>query len=342
MLIVEKVEGGVAQIMMDETMNFIDNPEESGTKEKIIEAQELMESSKEMVSEIDSQIEECKVGISQAADDFNVVKRAFMNETFKTSEELLEKVGVEDILSNISHEPFELFVDSTIGDELSIDYISSGRFSGMILSFFAGLLTFSLWVYLAIKNLNLSVDKVSFQGNESYIDAVLLWIGGGFMGMKGHSMLGALILGFSVLVVVWLVYAMRVHFKAHKNLRIAKKTYVESKEYTFSKDECKKEMLKVDKHLRESIVVIDNITFILNEQNAILQRIVHIEGIYDEEKGYHPNSKKVMRETQRVIKSAETLLNTPITKNGKINPQSQQALASSSAVYADFIARIYD
>jgi len=334
----EKIEGGVQRIMMDEDMDFIDSTE--STKNKIIEAQELIESSKELVDEVDFEVEECKVCVSKAAEDFDTQKRIFINETLKVSEELLEKVGFE-CANNESSEPFELSIDSAFEGNLSIDYISSGRFTGMILAIIASGLTLFGWIYLASQKLNIPLENLSLKAIETNINTVLIWIGGGIFDMEGHAMIGALIIGFSILLMAWFVYAIRVHFKAHKNLRIAKRAYVESKEYSLSQDECKKEILKVDGHLRESIVSIENFGIILNEQNAILKRVVHIEGIASEDHRYHPNSTRVMRETQRVMKSIETLLNTSITKNGKLNLESQKALSISKAVYEDFIARIY-
>ena len=325
--------------MSNEDMNFIDNPK--GTKDKIVEAQELIRDSKDLVSEVDSAIEECQLGVSKAANDFDTQKRAFLNKTFRSSEELLKKVGVKYGINKSLHEPFELSVNSSV-DNLEIEYITSGRFTGMLLALLVALLTFFGWIYFATKQLNISLDNITLNFIEKNMDAVLTWIGGGIVGIDGHPMVGALILGFSALIMAWIVYALRIYFKTDRNLRLAKKAYIESKAYSFSKDECKKEMLRVDAHLREAIISIENFTVILGEQNGILKRIVYVEGIVNEDKDYHPSSKKIMRETEKIMKSIETLLNTSITKDGKLNPQSQKALAISKAVYAEFVGRIYD
>jgi len=49
-----------------------------------------------------------------------------------------------------------------------------------------------------------------------------------------------------------------------------------------------------------------------------------------------------MRETEKIMRGIEKLLNTAITKNGKLNFQSVQALNNARAIYADYLARIYD
>ena len=325
--------------MTNEDMNFIDNRE--GAKDKIVEAQELIRDSKDLVSEVDSSVQECQLGVSKAADDFDTQKRAFFNKTFKSSEELLKKVGIEYGTNKSLHEPFELSVNSSV-ENLEIEYISSGRFTGMLLALITAMLTFFGWIYFSTKQLNISLENITLQSIESNMNAVLTWIGGGVIGVHGHPMVGALVLGFSGLIMAWIVYAVRVHFKTHKNLRVAKKAYIESRAYSFSKDECKKEMLRVDAHLREAIISIENFTVVLREQNGILKRIVYVEGSVNEDKDYHPSSKKIMRETEKIMNSIETLLNTSVTKEGTLNPESQKALSVSKAVYAEFVGRIYD
>ncbi len=325
--------------MTTEDMNFIDNRE--GAKDKIVEAQELIRDSKDLVSEVDSLVQECQLGVSKAADDFDTQKRNFLNKTFKSSEELLKKVGIEYGTNKSLHEPFELSVNSSV-ENLQIEYISSGRFTGMLLALITAIFTFFGWIYLSMKYLNISVENITLKSIETNMDAVLTWIGGGVIGVDGHPMVGALVLGFSTLIMAWIVYAVRVHFKTYKNLRVAKKAYIESRAYSFSKDECKKEMLRVDAHLREAIISIENFTIILAEQNAILKRIVYVEGTVNEDKDYHPSSKKNMRETEKVMKSIDSLLNTSVTRDGALNPESQKALAIAKAVYAEFVGRIYD
>ena len=338
----DKIDVGVTrEIMMNEDMQFIDNPD--GVKNKITEAQELIANSKDLVSEVDSAVQECQLGVSKAADDFDIQKRNFINKIFKSSQELLKKIGIDYGINGRVKEPFELSVD-TNANNIEIEYISSGRFTGMLLAITLAMVTFVTWIYIALKELNIPIDKktLNLEFVEMHMDSVLTWIGGGVVGMRGEPMVGGLILGFSALIVAWIVYAMRIHFKAHKNLRVAKKAYIESQAYSSSKDECKKEMLRVDAHLRDAIISIENFTIMLNEQNSILKRIVYVESVANEDKNYHPSSKKVMRETEKLMRSIEALLNTSITKDGKLNPQSEKVLAIAKAVYADFTARIYD
>ena len=312
-------------------------------KSDLLEAKELIENSKELVSKAETEVNECKIEVSTAAKEFDEAKRNFNNTTFKSSEILLEKLGF-DYSSYDEIEPFELSIDENDGESFSVKDISTGRFSGLILALLVALATVGGLVYLALTKLNINIDPKTLtpQTALEQINPVLTWIGtiGGNTG--GNMMIGAIILGFSGLIMAWLVYAIRVNMKAKKNLHTAKEILEKSKEYCVSKEDCKKEMKKVDAHLREATKEVSNFETILNEKVATLKRVLHIEGAYDEDKEYHPSSKKAMRETEKIMQGIENLLNTSVTKEGKVNIQSIQALNNAKAIYSDYLARIYD
>ena len=311
-------------------------------KSKLVEAKELIDSSKDLVQQADLQVEECKVGVSKAAENFDDAKRNFNVVTFQHCENLLAKSGFEYSSFDTENEPFELNIDENHEHDFSVKSLSTGRFTGLILAIIVATLTLIAWIYLAVSKLNINPANISPDTAVTHVNPVLNWIGtlGGNTG--GGMIVGALILGFSALIMAWVVYAIRVNSKSNKNLRLAKDMYTKSEEYCMSKEECKREMLKVDEHLREATSEIGNFEMILNEQASVLKRVIHVEGVYDEEKEYHPTSKKTMRETEKVMRGVEKLLNTAITKNGKLNFKSVQALSNSRAIYADYLARIYD
>jgi len=315
---------------------------ESQTKKsKLAEAKALIESSKELVSKADSEVAECKVGVSEAAEAFDSAKRTFNNVTFHNAESFLEKMGFE-YSSFDEDDAFELALDEEESEDFSVENLSTGRFTGLILAIITALATLFAWVYLASQKLNIDLDGMNVESAKEQVNPILNWIGGDMIGANSNMMIGAIVLGFSALIMAWLVYAIRVSLKARKNLRIAKETYEKSAEYCMTKEECRREMKRVDAHLREATVEIGNFETVLDEQFSTLKRILHVEGSYEEDKEYHPTSKKTMRETEKVMRGAEKLLNTAITKDGKLNFQSIQALSNARAIYSDYLGRIYD
>jgi len=307
-------------------------------KSKLAEAESLIETSKELVNKVESEVTECKIGTSEAAKKFDVVKRTFKNTTLKSADTLLKKVGFEYITYEEA-EAFELSIDGNSEKNFSVKSLSSGRFTGLLLAMLIALLTVAAWVYIAMTKLNIDPRSLTPESAMSQVNPTLEWIGG----LVGGTMsIGALILGLSALIMAWLVYALRMSLKGKKNLRLAQETFLQSNEYCTIQTECQKEMKKIDNHLREATDEIGNLTTILNEHAATLKRVIHVEGIYEEDKEYHPSSKKVMRETEKIMRAAESLLETAITQEGKLNFQSVQALNSAKDIYAEYLSRIYD
>lgn len=310
-------------------------------KNKLAEADALIGSSQELVAKAESEVAECKVGISEAAENFETAKQTFMDTTFASSEIELEKLGFEYTTFE-EGASFELAIDPSNNEKFSVQNLSSGRFTGLILALMAALITVAGWIFLAMTKLGIDPNSLDLQSATEQVNPILTWIGGEMFAANGNMMVGAVIVGFSALIMAWLVYAIRISLKGTKNLRLAQETFEKSNEYCMSQEDCKQEMKKVDAHLREVTQEIGNFDMILNEQLSVLKRIMHVEGAYDEEKEYHPSSKKVMRETEKIMRGAEHLVSTAITEDAKLNFQSVQALNSARGIYAEYLGRIYD
>jgi len=308
------------------------------TKSKYAEAEALIETSKELVNKVDLEVSKCKIGISEAAKKFDKVKRTFKNTILKSADILLGKVGYEYITYEEA-EAFELSLDGDSEEKFLVENLSSGRFTGLLLAMLVAFLTVAIWVYIAIRKLNIDPRSLTPKSAMLQVNPMLEWIGG-LVG--GTVNIGALILGLSALIMGWLVYALRMHLKGKKNLVLAKDIFEKSNEYYITREVSQREMKKVDKHLRDVTTEMDNLTTILNEHAATLKRVIHVEGIYEEDKEYHPSSKKVMRETEKIMRAAESLLETAITQEGKLNFQSVQALNSAKDIYTEYLSRIYD
>jgi len=308
------------------------------SKSKHAEAEALIETSKELVNRVDSAVTECKIGTSEAAKKFDKVKRTFKNTTLKSADTLLEKVGYEYITYEEA-ESFELSIDGDSEERFLVENLSSGRFTGLLLAMLVAFLTVTIWVYIAMRKLNIDPRSLTPESAMLQVNPTLEWIGG-LVG--GTISVGALILGLSALIMAWLVYTLRMSLKGKKNLLLAKDIFEKSNTYCITQEVSQREMKKVDNHLREVTTEMDNLTTILNEQSATLKRVIHVEGLYEAEKEYHPSSKKLMRETEKIMRVAESLLETAITKEGKVNFESVQALNSAKSIYAEYLSRIYD
>ena len=325
-------------ISLEEKMSNL--KEEKPKVSKVQEVKELMESSEKCVAEVDSTMRKAKGMILKTASQFDELKRTFHHTTFKNTEELLEKIGADNLLLQ-GDESFELSLNQSDKNYFNMRTIYTGRFTGIVLALFSFLVTIVLWLYFATKSLNIDSKSFTFANFKEEAIPLLDWIGGGIINIEGTATMGAFVLGLSGLFVASIVYAVRVSMKANKNLRVAKKTFSETAQYTYTQEESKSEMKIIELHLDGINQQIQNFNVLLDEKNAVLKRILYIEGQKDTLLEYHHNSKIIIRDTERLVNTIERLLTTSITKEGRLNPQSVQALSTADAVYEDFIAKEY-
>jgi len=142
-------------------------------------------------------------------------------------------------------------------------------------------------------------------------------------------------------IIGWIVYKIRVSLIENANFRVANETFEKSNLYVENQKEAKSEMERIDAHIVAIIPIIENYRVLLDEQNAKLQRVLHIEGIKKDSSEYHSSSIDTMKETDLLMERVEALVLTPITKDGKLNDDSVSALHEAKSVSDYFVSKIY-
>ena len=234
--------------------------------------------------------------------------------------------------------PFEISLGIT-NDDIRVKNINSGGFSGFLLALFAFLSVVGAWFYFVSRELGFELTS-SIINNQEEQNRVFEWIAG-LTDLEIDARMGVAIIAITALFVAWAIYKIRVSTKENKNFKIANETFQKSNIYVEHQEEAKTEMERIDKHIVKIIPVIENYKVLLDEQNAKLQRVLHIEGFKDENNQYHISSIDSMKESELLMDRVERLLTTPITKNGKLNEDSLLALVEAQSVYDYFISKIY-
>ena len=80
---------------------------------------------------------------------------------------------------------------------------------------------------------------------------------------------------------------------------------------------------------------------IIDEQNAKLKRVLHVEGKLEDVNDYHTNSKHLMSEIVNLMKRAERLASIPVSKEGRLNEASVNAYREAKALYDSYITQVY-
>jgi len=322
-----------------------DSNEEVVIEEKIVQpknkndqSKKLMKESEKLISKADEDIKSTKESVSQSVNKFEELKGTLLNTTFTQSQILLEKTSYEYSKAE-SDDPFEISLAAR-GEDVSVSNISSGAFTGLILGLIVALATVAGWIYFATTKLGVALTPALIE-NQTDQTTLFTWIGGGMTGGVGNPMFGMATVGISALVLGFMVYKLRVSMKENKNFKVANETFEKSNLYVQNQKETKTEMQKIDDHVQEIIPVIENYKILLEEQNAKLQRVVHVEGILDENSEYHPSSIATMQDSERMMERIEELLTIPVTKEGQLNDASRQSLFEAKSVYDYYISKIY-
>ena len=338
--LVEEIESATKESEVVELEEKIEEKVEKVKKSlsKNDEAKALMKSVENLVSKADKDVKELEDIVAEDVEEFKSRKELLAESTLVETKELLEKANYE-YSEDEETEPFELSLGST-KEKIDIKNISSGYFTGFILAIVGMLATVATWVFFAAKKTGtvLTPDKLP---EQNALDAMFTWIGGGMTGSTGNALFGMITVALTTLFVGFLIYKMRVVMKESKNFKVANKAFEKSHTYVEEQKESMSEMEKIDAHIIETTPLIDSYTIILNEQNAKLKRILHVEGTSEYDSEYHPNSQHTMDEAVNLMKRAERFINTSVSKDGRFNEESVVAYREAKALYESYIAQTY-
>jgi len=306
-----------------------------GTKNE--QAKELMQNSSEIISEVDSDVRVIRESIYEDTSIFEDAKSTLLNTTITQSQSLLNKVSYD--YANIEQEePFEISL-GTKGKNVKVEDVKSGAFSGFLLAIISMFAIVGAWIYFATQKLGIALTPELITNQESQLSIFKLI--GGMTGSDVDPSFGMIIVGVTSLLVGWIVYKFRVSTKENKNLRVANETFEKSNIYVEHQKEAKTDMERIERHIVEVIPVIEDYRVLLDEQNAKLQRVLHVEGIKEDSGEYHSSSIDSMKETDLLMERVEALVSTPITKDGKLNDASVVALSEAKSVSEYFVSKIY-
>jgi len=297
----------------------------------------LIKKAKHIVHDAEAQMEACKLLLSDDLKEFEDAKTSLKNGGMEESEELLDTLGFD---KDEADEPEEVIVFEA-KEEVSPVYIrdvSSGKFTGFLLALIFGVATLLGLVYVATQKLGIPLDLHKIPTAETR-NSVLSWFGS-LVGMN-DPMVGGAMLAVVVLLVMWIVYAIRVSVRASSNLEFAKEQLKQAEEYASLKGTCKDEMDKVDAHIKDAIEVMKTYEVIFNEQKGKLRRIQHIEQSGQESPEYHEKSLKEMEDTYDLIKAMKDFLNMPMSEEGKLSGKSTLFLYRAKNRLEKMIDKLY-
>jgi len=316
---------------------------------KNAQAKKLIEESRELISTIDDEIYETQSVVEDNISALKEVKSELTNVTIAHSRVLLGKVN-HPYTEDDDFTPFE--VDMGVSpEEVTVKNIGSGWFSGLILAILGIIATAIAWLFASskvtgepfvldkiLKDESFTLDKVLsgefFTMDKMPSETLFSWIG-------GDAQIGMGVMGVTSLLVGYLIYKLRTSLKQNKNLKSASSIFEASNNYVNTQKESKAEMIRIDEHIKAITPLIGNYKVLLDEQNAKLERIIHIEGELENNAEYQRTSQEVMADTEKLMESVERLISTPITQEGRLNEFSKNALIDTKVLYESYLSKLY-
>ena len=302
-------------------------------------AKMMVNKAKIIVKESEDQMDECKLLLASDLEHYEAAKQDLKDKGMDASEALLSQLGYEAEENSELDEDIVVFEPKEEVKAIRIEDVSSGAFTGFIMALIAGAVTLIGMVFLAMTKLNISW-YVSTVFTKETLTPVIEWYAA-LVNMAQQPMVGAALIGLTVLLVMWIVYKIRVSTRASRNLSMAKEQLETAETYSAQKGTCKDEMDKVDAYIHDAIKTLKTFQVVLHEQEAKLERIYHIEHDKIETSDFHHKSNAEMKDTQELINVIKEFMSLPMSEEGKLSGKSSLFLHRAKAKVQKVLDRLY-
>jgi hypothetical protein len=333
---VEEVKEEISELNLEESIEI----KEVHTEPTPPTPDELIEQAKEMVEKSEKETVECINNLDGDISHYEEIKSDLIHNYIAPSQKLL---GRYDFKGNIEIDENRAIIDldnAPTVEPIYVSELSSGKVSGFILGLISAFGVIFGWIYLASKALSIKLSPDSIPSADAQ-NKILSWIGGGNTGGVGDPLMGTVILAVSGLIILWIVYSLKVYLQAENNIKKADEVTQEVIFYCTKKEECKLEMGKISDHINMMTSAMKTAMIYLDEQNASLRRIKHIEGEVDFD-NLHTTSQDKIRDTKILVIGIEELISTDMSaEDGTLSKDAETILEQTIKRHHNYKEKIY-
>ena len=315
----------------------VDRPKKKEKKHQ--HAVRLVNQAKQIVKDAHEQTEACKLLLVGDLKEYEEAKQSLRAGGYDACYALLGKLGYSKQNDESVEENIVVFEPKEEITPIVLKNVSSGKFTGFMLSLLGGVVTAVGLTYLATEKLGITLDITKVPSSET-LEKIATWFSAA-VGLEPNVYIGAGIVGVASLAVMALIYAIRVSLRGSKNLHFAVKQLAEAELYTEEKGNCKAEMDKVDAHMKETVTLLKMYEVLFNEQKGKLERILHIEGSKEKSSDYHEKSFLEIRDTKELLRTIKDFISTPMSQEGKLSETSVQLLQRAKTQMDRMLERLY-
>ncbi len=293
----------------------------------------------EIMQKAEAQVSECMLLLDEDLKNLKESKASLRKEALDESQTLLLDLGYKANMLEDEPEVAFGYAEEDKQEKVEVKSVSSGKFSSFIIASIIGAIVAIGSLFASAKSIGVAFD-INKLSNIDYLMPLLQPIGKLFI-TDASTNIGGVVLAGIVFIIMYIIYIIRVSLRATQNLKDAQATHEQAEFYCTSKEECKKEMDKVDAHLNETIKTIEYYKLILSEQNVKLKRILFIEEKQNFE-FYHYKTQLELENSQKLVNAINNLLGTPMAEKGRLSSEAQEVLIKTKSVLNKHLQVIYD
>ncbi len=335
---IEKAKDKLEEEKEESQEKLVEIPESKKTKSKNIYD--------ELVSRVDATKEQAEavynkyLTLNRELEDKSsaLVKQenSILNTTIANSLELLKELQVQS-LEDENATINEIKIDNK-EQLLNIKYPSKGRFGGFIFGTLAAIVGVAGAYIYGSKLANIPLTTNSVLARANWDNIALKYAD--LINVKGNVIAGYATITIASLALGAIVYKIFTFLQINKNKKYVNKLEEDLNEYVAKIKNKNDSIQKLIEHIDNIKLVMQKYDIILQEQNAKLKRILFIEQPQSVD-DLQSASRLEVDKTVLILDELLKLMNTPVSEDITIRPESQEQLKEANALINEVIKKLY-
>ncbi len=310
-------------------------------------ARVLIASSEEMLNSIDAKMQECDELFGADVKEYSLLRQDVLEDTLHTFDETYLLVRNADFTGSTVTYRGDTYED--INDEFCkckhdiepvvVEQVKSGAFGAVSGGLLAGVLTFSAAVFAGAMQTGQKIDFEKVPTQEQ-INTLLQWFGGGILNQgTGDVLTGSYVLGGGVAFVTLLVGYLMLNARSKKNLTAAEATFSAATSAHQEISTQNRKTMGITEYLENMQKKLATLKVYMDEYNAILKRIIHIEGT--DFTAYATKSQTDLKTALSIYKRIKSLITSKVVaKDGIISSGSKYEIEKSEKFLVDLAEKV--
>lgn len=295
-------------------------------------AKELSSNAKELLEKAKHEFHESSCQLNENLQHYIALRKAVTSKTLKEFDDTystIENVTLEETpitfdtheLESVDHNFYNSLEEVK---EVVVEEVKSGSFGAFFKAALYSVTAFIVAVLVGIfaSGSNIYLDKMP---EESQLNDLLMWFGNIADPGQGDATKGALLLAVLIAAIVFIVVFTKMSTRAAQNLKKAEIALAQADSVHHKKSAHTQKALTLSEYALALSKTLKTLQVYMNEFNAIMQRIIHVEG--HDFNDYLEQSKKDINMAVTISKRIHNIITTNIiAENGEITPETREAL----------------